>query len=80
MGRSIRSSSLLVFLVTLLALGALASAQKPLSHEEARALDHQNPVWESVRAHLPDPGTVSRASGVGSLFESRCLSVIYSRG
>lgn len=61
MGRSIRSSSLLVFLVTLFAFGALASAQKPLSHEEARALDHQNPVWESVRTHLPDPGTASAA-------------------
>ena len=55
MGRSIRSSSLLVFLITFLALGAPASAQKALSHEEARALDHQNPVWESVRTHLPDP-------------------------
>ena len=59
MGRSIQSSSFLVFLITFFALGALASAQKPLSHEEARALDHPNPVWESVRAHLPDPGTAS---------------------
>jgi tetratricopeptide (TPR) repeat protein len=61
MGRSIRSSSLLVFLVTLLAFDVRASAQKPLSHEEARALDHQNPVWESVRTHLPNPGTASAA-------------------
>jgi tetratricopeptide (TPR) repeat protein len=30
-----------------------------MSHEEARALDHQNPVWQSVRAHLPDPTTAT---------------------
>lgn len=33
----------------------LAQSSRPLSREEVRALDHQNPSWESVRAHLPDP-------------------------
>ena len=59
MGRSNRFSSLLVLLITFFALGALASAQKPLSHEEARAIDHQNPAWDSIRAHLPDTTTAS---------------------
>ena len=43
----------------MLLLSAKGFTQKQLSHEEARALDHQNPVWESVRAHLPDPGVSS---------------------
>jgi tetratricopeptide (TPR) repeat protein len=59
MGRYIRSFFLLAFPVICLTFGPQASAQKPLSHEEARALDHQNPAWESVRAHLPDPMTAS---------------------
>ena len=39
------------------------SAQKAqqLSHEELRALDHQSPSWDSVRAHLPDPTSASAA-------------------
>ncbi|QNI37817.1 tetratricopeptide repeat protein [Edaphobacter albus] len=45
----------------LLLLPAKALAQKPLTHEEARALDHQSPAWGSVRAHLPDPGVSSGA-------------------
>jgi tetratricopeptide (TPR) repeat protein len=62
MGRYVRSSFLPVFLVIFLMFGEPASAQKTaLSHEEARALDHQNPVWESVRAHLPDPGVATAA-------------------
>lgn len=59
MGRYIRSFFLLAFPLICLAFGTQAFAQKPLSHEEARALDHQNPAWESVRAHLPDPMTAS---------------------
>ena len=47
------------FFIIFLGFTAQASAQRPLSHEEARALDHQNPVWDSVRAHLPDPGIAS---------------------
>jgi hypothetical protein len=58
MGRFVRYSSLL-FLSGLLTICVHSYAQKALSHEEARALDHQNPVWESVRAHLPDPTTAT---------------------
>ena len=62
MGRYVRSSFLPVFFAAFLVFGGPASAQKTvLSHEEARALDHQNPVWESVRAHLPDPGVATAA-------------------
>jgi tetratricopeptide (TPR) repeat protein len=59
MNRPRRTSLRLFFLVIVLFLGAKGLAQKPLSHEEARALDHQNPVWDSVRAHLPDPNGAS---------------------
>lgn len=45
--------------VSILLLCAKGISQKPLSHEEARALDHQNPVWESIRAHLPDRNTAT---------------------
>ena len=58
MGRSVRFCSL-IFLTGLLMICVDSYAQKALSHEEARALDHQNPVWESVRAHLPDPTTAT---------------------
>src|SRR5215470_11368566 len=58
MGRLVRFTSL-IFLTGLLMICADSYAQKALSHEEARALDHQNPVWESVRAHLPDPTTAT---------------------
>jgi len=34
---------------------ATLCAQKTMTHEEARALDHENPSWTSVAAHLPDP-------------------------
>lgn len=49
----------LLFAILLLCESGLS--QKPLSHEEARALDHQNPVWESVRAHLPNRDTATAA-------------------
>lgn len=51
----------IICLSFLLFLPADVFAQKPLSHEEARALDHQSPAWDSVRAHLPDPGISSAA-------------------
>lgn len=65
MGRYVRSSFLPIFFVVFVMFGGQASAQKTLSHEEARALDHQNPAWESVRAHLPDP-TVATANQLES--------------
>lgn len=61
MGRYVRSSFLPLFLVASLMFAGQASAQKTLSHEEARALDHQNPAWDSVRLHLPDPGVATAA-------------------
>jgi tetratricopeptide (TPR) repeat protein len=60
MGRSLRYFPL-GFLIVFLLLNVRASGQRPLSHEEARALDHQNPVWESVRNHLPDPQVATAA-------------------
>lgn len=55
MNRLIRSSLPYVFSGLLLFIAPLTSAQKPLTHEEGRALDHQNPTWPTVAAHLPDP-------------------------
>ena len=60
MGRSLRYFSLSFFAVFLI-LAVQVPGQKPLSHEEARALDHQNPAWESVRNHLPDPQVATAA-------------------
>lgn len=59
MGRTALShlSSFLVTLFLLFSTNTLA--QRTLSHEEARALDHQNPVWNSIRAHLPDPASAT---------------------
>lgn len=59
MGRPGRFSLFSIFLVILLLISAKGLAQRTMSHEEARALDHQNPTWGSVRAHLPDPGIAS---------------------
>ncbi len=50
----------LLFPILLLA-ATTGFTQNALSHEEARALDHQNPVWESVRSHLPDPAAAASA-------------------
>lgn len=44
-----------LFSALLLLSAPLVPAQKPLTHEEARAMDHQNPTWPTVAAHLPDP-------------------------
>lgn len=52
----------LLLFPTLLFAATEGFTQRALSHEEARALDHQNPVWISVQAHLPDPVTASANS------------------
>ena len=73
MGRCIRSFLLIAFPVIYLTFSAQVSAQRQLSHEEARALDHQNPSWESVRAHLPDPMTASatKLEGAADVLRAR---------
>ncbi|HEX7159170.1 MAG TPA: tetratricopeptide repeat protein [Edaphobacter sp.] len=48
-------SSLPYIVLGILFLCAPLAAQKQMSHEEARALDHENPSWPSVASHLPDP-------------------------
>jgi tetratricopeptide (TPR) repeat protein len=59
MGHAARSFSSLFILAVFLLLGTNLSGQKTLTHEEARALNHQNPVWDSIRPHLPDPASAS---------------------
>jgi tetratricopeptide (TPR) repeat protein len=61
MGQPARSSLTPILFAILLLFSANVFAQKTLSHEEARALDHQNPIWESIRSHLPDPVSASAA-------------------
>lgn len=61
MGQPARSLLTQILATLLLLVCANGFAQKPLSHEEARALDHENPVWQSVRAHLPDPASATAA-------------------
>jgi tetratricopeptide (TPR) repeat protein len=50
-----------ILLLLLFALPGTAQNTKPLSREEVRAFDHQNPAWDSVRAHLPDPNVATAA-------------------
>lgn len=51
--------------VTLLLTAVLAVPAAPLtnpmSRDEVRIIDHQNPVWDSVRTHLPDPTSATAA-------------------
>lgn len=62
MGKLIRSPFPLIFLGVLLFFCMPLRAQKDvLSHEQARALDHENPTWPSVALHLPNPETASEA-------------------
>lgn len=57
--RLFRLSSLL-FLLTVFVAGAGASAQKAdVSHETAVELEHEDPQWPLIQAHLPDPATAS---------------------
>jgi tetratricopeptide (TPR) repeat protein len=58
MSRHFRSSLPYLF-SGFLFLCASLSAQKALTHEEGRALDHENPTWVSVANHLPDPAKAS---------------------
>jgi tetratricopeptide (TPR) repeat protein len=63
----IRRTELPAALALSLSLVASCWAQpmKPMSREEVRMVDHQNPSWDSVRAHLPDP-TVATAAQLES--------------
>ena len=61
MGQSKLSFFTPIFLAILLCLSANGFAQRSISHEAARVFDHQNPVWDSVRLHLPDPTSAAAA-------------------
>jgi tetratricopeptide (TPR) repeat protein len=57
--RLFRLSSLL-FLLSVFVAGAGLSAQLNIrSHELAVELEHEDPQWPSIQAHLPDPATAS---------------------
>ncbi|MBN9615954.1 MAG: hypothetical protein BGO25_04445 [Acidobacteriales bacterium 59-55] len=58
MGYPVRLPSLLI-LLTLLVAGTGLCAQGLHSHELARQLEHEDPQWPSIQAHLPDPATAS---------------------
>ncbi|MEI9981394.1 MAG: tetratricopeptide repeat protein [Edaphobacter sp.] len=47
--------------------------QNPTASESARALRHQDPQWESVRIHLPDPATATaqQLETVGDVLRAR---------
>jgi tetratricopeptide (TPR) repeat protein len=56
MSHIVRSSLLIVTAVTLTFSMPIGAEQvQPLTRDQIRAFDHQNPTWNSVRAHLPDP-------------------------
>jgi tetratricopeptide (TPR) repeat protein len=58
MGSPVRLPSFLLLLI-LLVPGTVLCAQGLHSHELARQLEHQDPQWPSIQAHLPDPATAS---------------------
>jgi tetratricopeptide (TPR) repeat protein len=52
--------SSLLFLLSVFVAGAEGSAQLNIrSHELAVELEHEDPQWPSIRAHLPDPATAT---------------------
>jgi tetratricopeptide (TPR) repeat protein len=55
MTRLFRSAFPYVFSGLLILFAPLASAQRALTHEEGRALDHESASWPTIAAHLPDP-------------------------
>jgi tetratricopeptide (TPR) repeat protein len=61
MNQAVRFPLLPVVVAVILSYSATVPAEqsRPLNHEEVRALDHQNPSWDSVRTHLPDPTSAS---------------------
>jgi tetratricopeptide (TPR) repeat protein len=61
MGLQVRSLLPLLFLLIGLISLPLNAQKSSLSHEEARELDHANPVWISISRHLPDPATATSA-------------------
>ncbi|MBS1801422.1 MAG: tetratricopeptide repeat protein [Acidobacteria bacterium] len=58
-----RSSILLIVAAVAFVSSAPVRAEqtKPLTRDEIRALDHQSPSWDSVRAHLPNPTSATAA-------------------
>lgn len=58
MGYPVRLPSLLILLILLVA-GPGLCAQGLHSHELALQVEHQDPQWPSIQAHLPDPATGS---------------------
>lgn len=59
MGSSVRLPSLL-FLLTVFVAGAGLCAQTNMpSHEMARQMEHEDPQWPLIQAHLPDPAAAT---------------------
>lgn len=59
MGYPVRLPSLL-FLLSVFVAGAELHAQTNMpSHETAVQLEHEDPQWPAIKAHLPDPATAS---------------------
>lgn len=61
--RIVRFSLLLIAALALLISAPPAVGQQvhQLTRDEVRVLDHQNPVWDSVHIHLPDPTSATSA-------------------
>jgi tetratricopeptide (TPR) repeat protein len=60
MGYPVRSSLRYIFLGVALICVPMC-AQMPTNHEEGRAMDHQDPSWPMVAAHLPNPNSATAA-------------------
>ncbi|MEO8735389.1 MAG: tetratricopeptide repeat protein [Edaphobacter sp.] len=50
----------LLFLLSVFAAGAGLYAQRDvLNHETGRQMEHEDPQWPTIQAHLPDPATAT---------------------
>jgi tetratricopeptide (TPR) repeat protein len=61
MSTILRSSCLLISLTILAPCTPLRAQTATMSPEELRQIQHQDPQWELVKPHLPDPDTASAA-------------------
>jgi tetratricopeptide (TPR) repeat protein len=59
MSTLLRSSFLVVFFSLLITGARLGAQQKALSPETMRQMEHQDPQWQAIASHLPDPATAS---------------------
>lgn len=59
MSAYLRFSGAIVLLSMLITGARLGAQQEALSANQLRQIEHQDPMWSTIQAHLPDPSTAS---------------------